>query len=215
MKIVASIVAFIVVFSSNAQYSYYFAEPLPSAVSEVEMVKEKYFGSYATKDGTITYDFDNQGITLISTTISAISKEIVRESSQYSVRNGYIFGIEKNDSVPCVLEDGFYYFAVRNRDRFAGGTSKNILTSTSTPGEYVLNIYDNGKYIPQLLRFNGKKLEIAHFDYEGEESGEFGFITEQEELTLDGLKLVILKPEAGDFDRIASQGLLEGMALKK
>ena len=215
MKIVASIVAFIVAFSSNAQYSYYFAEPLPSAGSEVEMVKEKYFGSYATKDGTITYDFDNQGITLISTTISAISKEIVRESSQYSVRNGYIFGIEKNDSVPCVLEDGFYYFAVRNRDRFAGGTSKNILTSTSTPGEYVLNIYDNGKYIPQLLRFNGKKLEIAHFDYEGEESGEFGFITEQEELTLDGLKLVILKPEAGDFDRIASQALLEGMALKK
>jgi len=215
MKIVASLVAFIIVFSANAQYSYYFAEPLPTAGSEVGMVKEKYFGSYATKDGTITYNFDNQGLTLTSTTISAISKEVVRETSKYSVRNGYLFGVEKNDSVPCILEDGFYYFAIRNHDRFAGGTSKNILTSTSTPGEYVLNIYDNGKYIPQLLRFNGKKLEIAHFDYDGEESDEFAFISEQEELPLDGLKLVILKPEAEDFDRIASQALLEGMTLKK
>jgi hypothetical protein len=215
MKIVASLVAFMIVFSSNAQYSYYFAEPLPSAESEVEIVKEKYFGSYATKDGTITYSFDNYGVALTSTTISAISKEVVRETSKYSVRNGYLFGVEKKDSVPCILEDGFYYFAIRNKDRFAGGTSKNILASTSTPGEYVLNIYDKGKYIPQLLRFNGKKLEIAHFDYEGEESGEFAFISEQEELPLDGLKLVILKPEAGDFDRIASQALLEGMTLKK
>ena len=215
MKIVASIIALVAVFSSNAQYSYYFAEPLPSAGNKVEMVKEKYFGSYATKDGTITYSFDNNGVSLISTTISAISKETVRESADYSVRDGYIFGVEKNESVPCVLEDGFYYFAIRNRDHFAGGVSRNILTSTSTPGEYVLNVYDNGKYVPQLLRFNGKKLQIAHFDYEGEESSEFDYISEQEELPLDGLKLVILKPEASDFDRIASQALIEDMTLKK
>ena len=214
MKIVASVVAFIVVFSSNAQYSYYFAEPLPSAGSQVDFVKEKYFGSYATKDGTITYQFNAEGITLVSTTFSAISKEIVRESADYTVRNGYIFGIEKNDSVPCVLEDGFYYFAVRNYDRFVGGASKNVLTSTSTPGLYVLNIYDSGNYIPQLLRFDGKKLEVAHFDYDGEESGEFGYISEKDEVSLDGLNLVILKPEASDFDRIASQALVDGMTLK-
>ncbi len=215
MKIVASIVALLVVFSSNAQYSYYFAEPLPSAESGVEFVKEKYFGSYSTKDGTITYEFDSEGITLVSTTFSAISKETVRESADYSVRNGFIFGVEKNDSVPCVLEDGFYYFAIRNYDRFVGGASKNVLTSTSTPGEYILNVYDNGNYIPQLLRFNGKRLEIAHFDYEGEESSEFEFISEKEELPIDGLKLVILKPEASDFVRIVSKTLITDMTLKK
>ncbi|MCR9171170.1 MAG: hypothetical protein NXI10_01665 [bacterium] len=215
MKIVASIITLLVVFSSNAQYSYYFAEPLPSAENKVDVVKEKYFGRYATKDGTITYSFDSKGMTLISTTISAISKEKVRESSQYSVRNGYIFGVEKNDSVPCILEEGFYHFAVRNYDAFVGATSKNILTATATPGEYVLNVYDNGKYVPQLLRFNGKKLEVSHFDYSGEEPGEFSYITEQEELALDGIKLIILKPEASDFDRIASQALMEDMTLKK
>lgn len=215
MKIVAFIVALLFVFSSNAQYSYYFAEPLPSAEYEVDFVKEKYFGSCATKDGTITYKFDADGITLISTTFSAISKETVRESAEYTVRNGYLFGVEKGDSVPCVLEDDFYYFAVRNFDQFVGGASKNVLTSTSTPGVYVLNIYDNGNYIPQLLRLNGKKLEIAHFDYEGEDSGEFDYITEKDELPLDGLKLVILKPEATDFDRITSQALIEDMTLKK
>jgi hypothetical protein len=215
MKIVASLVVLFVVFSSNAQYSYYFAEPLPTAGNKIKAVKEKYFGEYATKDGTLTYVFDANGITLVSSTFSSINKETVRESSQYSVRNGYIFGVEKNDSVPCILEDGVYYFAIRNYDQFVGGVAKNILTSTSTPGFYVLNVYDNGNYIPQLLRFNGKKLEVAHFDYDGEKPNEFDFIEEQEELPLDGLNLVILKPEASDFDRIVSQSLIEDMTLKR
>lgn len=215
MKIVASLFTFFILFSANAQYSYYFAEPLPSAGNSVGTVIEKYMGSYSTKDGTITYDIGVDGITLVSTTVSSISKATVRESSAYSVRDGYIFGIEKNDSVPCVLEDGYYYFAVRNYDQFVGGTSKNVLTKTSTSGRYVLNVYDNGKYVPQLLTFNGKKLEISHFDYEGEDSNEFGFIADQEELPLDGLKLVVLKPEPNDFERIASQSLIMDMTLKK
>lgn len=215
MKIVAIIATLAVVFSSNAQYSYYFAEPLPKASNAIASVPEKYFGSYATKDGTITYEFNAKGITLISTTISAISKETVRESAEYSVRNDYIFGVERNDSVPCILEDGYYHFAVRNYDAFVGSGSKNVLTRTSTPGEYVLNIFENGKYIPQLLRFNGKKLEVAHFDYHGEEEGEFSYVSEKQELALEGLKLIILNPVASDFDRIASQAFEESMILKR
>lgn len=215
MKIVAFIATLAVVFSSNAQYSYYFAEPLPSASQTVSTVPEKYFGSYVAKDGTITYEFNAKGITLISTTVSAISKETVRESPEYSVRNGYIFGVERNDSVPCILEEGYYHFAVRNYDPFVGPGSKNVLTKTSGTGEYVLNIYENGKYIPQLLRFNGKKLEVAHFDYDGEEKGEFSYVSEQQELQLDGLNLILLKPETSDFDRISSQAFQESVIFRR
>lgn len=215
MKIVLFIATLVVVFSSEAQYSYYFAEPLPSANVQVERVSEKYFGSYTTKDGMITYQFDAEGLTLISTTVSSISKAAVRESAKYSVRNDYLFGVEKNDSVPCVLEDGYYYFGVRNYDRYIGGGTKNILTKTSTPGEYVLNTFENGMYVPKLLRFNGKKLEIAQFDYVGEAAGEFSYIEAREELPMDGLNLVILKPENEDFDRIASQAFTSETILKR
>jgi hypothetical protein len=188
---------------------------LPSANAQVERVSEKYFGSYTTKDGTITYKFDAEGLNLISTTVSSISKETIRESAKYTVRNDYLFGVEKNDSVPCVLEEGYYYFGVRNYDQYIGGASKNILTKTSTPSEYVLNTFENGMYVPKLLRFNGKKLEIAQFDYIGEAAGEFSYITAQEELPMDGLNLVILKPETDDFDRIASQAFIGGTVLKR
>lgn len=215
MKIVLFIAALTVVFSSNAQYSYYFAEPLPSASQEVAFVAEKYFGSYKTKDGTLTYKFDAEGVTIVSTTVASISKATVRESADYTVRNGYLFGVEKNDSVPCILEDGYYFFGVRNYDIYIGVGSKNILTKTATVGEYVLNVYENGRYIPILLRFNGKKLEIAHFDYEGENASEFEYVESKEELPMDGLKLVILKPESADFDRIASQAFIGEMELKR
>jgi hypothetical protein len=215
MKIVVFIAALLVVFSSKAQYSYYFADPLPSASAAVERVSEKYFGSYSTKDGTITYKFDAEGVTLISTTVTSISKATVRESSKYTVRNGYLFGVEKNDSVPCVLEDGYYFFGVRNYDQYIGTGSKHILAKTSTPGEYVLNVYDDGKYIPKLLRFNGKKLEFFEFDYNGEEEEEFAYIVSQEELPMEGLKLIILKPESTDFERIASQAFVGETVLKR
>ncbi|GAB5417232.1 MAG: hypothetical protein Crog4KO_20980 [Crocinitomicaceae bacterium] len=215
MKIVLFIAALAVVFSSQSQYSYYFAEPLPSASDQVENVAEKYFGSYKTKDGTLTYKFDAEGVTIISTTIGSISKATVRESANYTVRNGYLFGVEKNDSVPCILEDGFYFFGVRNFDIYVGAGSKNVLTKTSTPGEYVLNEFENGRYIPIIFRFNGRKLEIAHFDYEGESASEFDYVESKEELPMDGLKLIILKPETTDYERIASQAFVGDMELKR
>ena len=215
MKIVSFLVVLLTVFSSAAQFSYYFSEPLPSAKRQVKGVAEKYFGMYTTKDGTISYQFDADGLTIVSTTISSIHKETVRESSKYSVRNGYLFGIEKGDSVPCLLEDGSYFFGVRNFDRYVGGTSEHILTKTSNTGEYVLNVYDNGRYVPQLLTFNGKKLEISHFDYDGRDRKEFDFIVTQEQILLDGITLVILKPNETDFERVASQSFVGEVTLKR
>jgi len=215
MKIVSFFFAFFAVFYSECQHSYYFAEPLPSANNQVDQVAERYFGTYETKDGTISYKFDTEGLTLISTTISSISKATVRESAKYSVRNGYIFGIEKGDSVPCVLEEGYYYFGIRNYDRFIGEGSEHILTKSSTSGTYVLNVFDNGKYVPQLLEFNGKKLEVSLFDYDGEDPDEFGYIEDKEKLPVDNLNLVILRPTEQDFERIASQAFFEEMVLKR
>ena len=215
MKIVSFLMVLSTVFLAQAQYSYYFSEPLPSANRQVKVVAEKYFGVYTSKDGTISYQFDAYGLTLISTTVSSIRKETVRESSKYSVRNGFLFGVEKGDSVPCLLEEGSYFFGVRNLDRYVGGAAKHILTKTVNTGEYVLNVFDKGKYVPQLLTFKGKKLEISHFDYEGHDAKEFDYITTQEQLPMNGITLVILKPTEPDFERVASQSFVGEMILKR
>lgn len=215
MKIVGLLVSVFVVFFASGQNSYYFAEPLPSANMEVDRVSEKYFGSYQLKDGTITFQFDASGLVLISTTLGNISKETVRESSQYQVRNGFIFGIEEGDSVPCYLEDDYYHFGVRNRDIFIGESSKNSLCKTSDPSTYVLNVYESGRYVPQLLQFKGNKLTISHFDYSGEESTEFAYVESRDLQEQNDIQLVILKPKVGDFDRIRGEGFIERMTLKR
>ncbi len=215
MKIVGFLVAVFSVFFVNGQNSYYFAEPLPTASMKVNSVAEKYFGSYAINNGTLEMQFDATGITLVSVTVGSISRETVRESSKYNVRNGFIFGVEVGDSVPCVLNEEHYYFGIRNHDEFVGATSKNVLTKTNDPAIYVLNVFENGRYVPQLLHFKGNKLVVSHFDYSGETTDEFGYIVSQETLQLGGLNLVILKPENSDFDRIKSQAFEETMVLKK
>lgn len=215
MKIVSLVVAVFSVFFVVAQNSYYFAEPLPSASNKVANVSSRYFGTYTVNDGTISYQFDEKGLTLISITVAGISRETVRESSQYNVRNGFIFGVEKGDSVPCVLSGEKYYFGVRNHDVFVGEGSQNILAKSNEASTYVLNIYEDGKYVPQMLEFKGDQLMISHFDYEGEDAEEFAYIEDQESVSSGGLNLIVLKPQEGDFNQIKSHAFVESMSLKK
>jgi hypothetical protein len=131
------------------------------------------------------------------------------------VRNGYLFGVKNNDSVPCTLENGAYFFGVRNQDRYIGEYSQHILTRTESPGVYILNEFEDGRYVPKQLEFQRNKLIISNFDYEGDIPNEFNFIEQKETLPMEGLNLVILKPEASDFDRIASKAFVENMVFKR
>lgn len=215
MKIVGFGVACLLSFFSVGQNSYYFSEPLPSATQKVGQVSSKFFGTYMVNTGTLEYTFDASGVTLVSTTIASMSRETIRESTKYDVRNGFIFGVVKDDSLPCVLQDEYYYFGVRNHDLFVGTGMSNILTKTDDPSTYVLNVFENGKYIPQLLHFKGGKLIISHFDYDGSSLDEFSYIKAQESLKINDLNLVTLSPTASEFDRMKAQAFVETMALKK
>lgn len=215
MKIVALVFGMFAVFSVTAQNSYLFVEPLPAESNAVVRVSEKYFGTYVLNNGTLEYTFDASGIHVTSTSISSISREMVRESSRYSVRNGYLFGVEKDDSILCIEKGDYYYFGVRNHDVLVGTGNQNVLTKTDDPAVFVLNAYEDGRYIPQLLEFKGNKLMISQFDYEGATDNEFAYIEEQEKLPFDNFTVILLDPEASDFERIRSQAFVENMVLKR
>lgn len=215
MKIVALLFGLFVVFSGTAQNSYLFVAPLPSESNQINAVPEQFYGTYELKNTGLKYTFDANGLHVNSTAITSISRETVRESSKYSVRNGYIFGIEKDDSIPCLEKEGYYFFGIINQDVVIGSGSKNILAKTSNPAVFVLNTYEEGKYVPQLLEFNGSKLTVSQFDYEGDSDDEFAYISEQEKLPFDNFTVVLLKPEASDFERIRMQAFVENMMLKR
>lgn len=188
-----------IITGSIAQTSYDFAIPVPPRAREVKAVNVNYFGIYTSENSPFTYEFNETGIYVISTNINSISKETVRESTVYTVRNEHIFGVKENDSIPCVLEDNRYYFGIKNREKISGYASKNVLLELKM-NQYVLNFEENGKYIPLFLTFSADGLSLEQFDYDGN-TKQFETIEEKTTVTTD-IVSVTLDPTPSEWKKL-------------
>ncbi len=174
------------------QESYYFSKPLPSEEKKIENIPVIWHGKYQL-DPIRYYQINEDGIVLSNINIITISREAVRENSKYTVRNGYIFGVQEGDSIPCVLKGEDYFFGVENKEVLIGDESKNILTETGEKGVFIVNIYEEGKYIPLLFRFRGDDLYVSSFDYK-EGTKKFEKILDRTVDKKEGNIVIILKP---------------------
>lgn len=202
MKIIGLIASLMLTFFSIGQKSYYFSEPSPSNQRSQVTVDEKWHGRYSVSKGDLIFEINAEGIFMVSTTISSISREEIRESSKYEVRNNYIFGVVLNDSLPCVLEDDRYFFGIRNKDVIVGVGSKNELRpSGRVANEFILNTYENGYYLPSILRFEAKSISTAQLDYDYETTV-FDFIVNKKSVQGQNIELILLKPDATEFNSL-------------
>lgn len=201
-------------FFSIGQKSYYFSDLLPTNAHKVNTVDQRYFGTYTSKAAARSYEMSAEGIFIISTSISSISRETVRESSKYSVRGKYIHGVLKNDSLPCILEGEHYYFGVRNKDLLVDAKSLSKLTKMNS-SQYIVNHSDNGLFTPTLFSFEGNKLIIKEFSYDfGTEA--FVHIQNQQTTPSEHFDIVILTPTEKEFQQVMSNGVFtEGQVFKK
>lgn len=200
MKIFHLIALLFLVSHLRAQSSYYFSEVLPSAANKVLQVDEKWFGNYTKEGSSYSYEVSAEGITVISVQISSVSKEFIRESPTYDVRNNHIFGVVANDSLPCILEKGRYYFGLRNREVVIGPTSLHVLTKIDNT-HYMINYSENGNYLPTMLEFSAGGLTIREFEYDPV-SSTFPFISEQSKLKIANQQLTILSPTLQEFQEL-------------
>lgn len=202
MKIFGLIASLLFTFFSIGQKSYYFSEPYPNNEKSQNIVDKKWHGKYTVGRGNHSYEVNEEGIFMVSTTISSISREEIRESSKYDIRDNYIFGVVENDSLPCILENDRYFFGIRNKDVIIGVGSKNILKpSGRVANEFILNTYENGYYMPSIIRFESKKLAVSQLDYDYETTV-FDFILDKKSIQDQNIELVILKPTSEEFDQL-------------
>lgn len=204
MKIFGLIASLLFTFFSIGQKSYYFSEPYPNNEKSQNVIDKKWHGKYTVGRGNHSYEVNEEGIYMVSTTISSISREEIRESSKYDVRNNYIFGVIENDSLPCVLENDRYFFGIRNKDVIIGAGSKNILKpSGRVANEFILNTYENGYYMPSIIRFESKKLAVSQLDYDYETTV-FDFIINKKSIQDQNIELVVLTPSVEEFNQLLS-----------
>lgn len=200
MKLFTIAVLLFFSFFGVSQVSYDFSEALPPKENTVSTVSNSLFGQYQSNNKETFYEFKEDGVWIISTLISSISRETIRESSKYTVKNGYIFGVVENDSLPCELEGERYYFGMRNKEQIIGGNSKNILKKIDQ-STYVINFYENGGYTPSLFTFTGKNLSVQHFDYETGTTL-FESIEKQTNKMVEKMNYITLTPTEKEFTQI-------------
>ena len=215
MKIFGLVASLFFVFNTIGQKSYYFSEPLSPISVELNQVPSNLHGTYSSTKSLRSFEVSEEGIFLISTTISSMDRETIRESSEYDVRNGFIFGIVKGDSLPCVLDNERYYFGLRNKDVLIGIGSKNVLSKLSSKS-YIINVFENEVYIPIQITFDKKTLNISYFDYESD-TKVFDFITEQKSVDSEDQELVILSPNTEEIKELIAipEVFVEPSAYKK
>lgn len=186
--------AFLISLSSFGQKSYYFSASFPTGAEQVTGVDNRFHGTYRSDQVNRTYVVDKEGIFLISTNISSISRETIRESSKYRVENGFLHGVVANDSVPCVLEGEHYYFGVKNKEvLFRSGGEHQLTKSKNEVGTFYLNLWENGNFIPLRLRFEKNKLFVAYFDYE-QDTELFDPIATKKVIRTEFHELIVLSP---------------------
>jgi hypothetical protein len=207
MKIVTIIACIFLASPTFCQNSYYFSNPLPTEEKKVSTVDKKWFGEYKDSERSLSYVFSEEGITAVSTQVSSISKKSVRESSKYTIKDDYIFGVVEGDSLRCVYEKGYYHFGIRNRDAVISPYSSAQLTRINDR-EYIINFNENGKFLPVKILFSNGKMTMSDFDYEPDQNA-FSFIESQHKTTENTQTIVVLSPTQEEFDQLTSKFFVE------
>ncbi|MCH2223591.1 MAG: hypothetical protein MK066_02385 [Crocinitomicaceae bacterium] len=188
MKIFSFLTCLLFAGFAFSQNSYYFTNPVLSMFTTTT-VDAQYYGTYTDDRTSLNYEFTSEGVFVVSISISSISKKSVRETSTYSVRNGLIFGVVKDDSIPCILENGYYYFGIKSKEALA---PKHILSRIDA-SHYLINYKDGNTYTPSLVTFSNKGMTIQDFDYDIE-SDEFTYIAQRSSIPKGKQHVILLSP---------------------
>lgn len=182
------------------QESYEFKNPVPPNGEQVESFPQKYYGNYENKETGTEFIVNSSGIMMVSIIHSYITQEQIRESSKYTLRGGYLFGIVENDSLLYVQEDDKYYFGIKNIERLNDSKNGAIIKKINE-NTFIVNFKENNGYSPSLLTFTGKTLILRHFDYPSE-TKIFDVISNKTNSPEGKLNSISLEPSQKEWEKL-------------
>jgi len=185
MKRALNIVLIFLGLSSFAQekkeevYSVYFTAQSLQSLKSVSAVSSSYYKKYqpeATEENKIRNAAgeylvaDASGIYLEKNKLLFITREQVREEGKYQVRNGYLFGVVENDSIPTALEGENYYFLIPSKTYlYDMKKGPSTLFEGLNPGEYLLVTPEPDEYYSVIyFKFSNGKLDVKELIFNTE-----------------------------------------------
>lgn len=159
------LIFFLTIFSSvhGQIISYDFVQPIPPGNGNVLSIPPKLFGEYKAENDNRKIIVKARGIFMESIIFGSVTREQIRENSQYEVRNDHIFGVSDYDSLPCVLEGETYWFGMTKTTELFSFNGDNTLrkwNESQNDYVYVLSYEENGYWLPLVLEFTDKGLIV-------------------------------------------------------
>lgn len=192
-------------------FSVYFHHSSVQELKSLSAIEKTYCKKYALKEtesNTMRVAAgenliaDETGVYIEKNKLLFVTREQVREESKYQVRNGYLFGVVKNDSVPTALDGEKYYFLIPTKTyliEFAQGASK-IYAGAKSNEYLILTMESNGHFSGIYFKFSPGKLSIGELNLSSEDCS-VKLVKDKETIKGD-FNTYILKPTAKEWSSI-------------
>lgn len=182
-------------------YSVYFEKEHP--LGEKVKNPEQFYGTYTShQDESKQWIFNQEGIFIAEIIPLKIPKESVRESSKYTVRNGYIFGVKENDSLPYIDQTDCYLVGIPNMQIQADWKNKDSDNEVLTDGQNSLYLhYKEGDFFSIIkLTFTGNALSFQEFNYEEETIEILKKLKKTDKTKLNKVSTLLIKPKSKEWE---------------
>lgn len=200
--------------NTNEVYSLYFKKESFAAFKKVNNVANTYYQKFQPVNNEKNQlrisagenlILDESGIYILKNKLLFITREQVREDSKYSIRNGYLFGVVENDSVPVALDGEKYYFLIPSKTYlYQPSITSNLLYQSTNANEFILaSKEDNGYYTVILIRFkNTQNVDFCELNLVKEKCN-FDLVKTKEIIEGD-FNTYIMSPSKDEWNKMLS-----------
>ena len=158
-------------------YSVYFDSKADPGTDKLNGIPVKYHGTFnlinasdndlrmAAGDNLVV---DETGVFLLKNRLLSISREEIRENSQYTISGDYLHGVLEKDSVLVSLENESYYFLIPRKVYLyeLGNVSTRIYKGLIPNETLILSREDNAHYSAIYLSFQAGEVILKELNFD-------------------------------------------------
>jgi hypothetical protein len=198
--------------SHNNVFSYYF-KSAATQYKSIDNFSENQFGEYKLMEGKSSifnnYELrmeagenliiDETGVFVLKNRILSISRTEIRENSKYSISNGYLHGVLKNDSLAVALQDELFYFLMPAKAYLYETTNSDQAFVEISNGSYLVLTKENNTYYSTLkIDISTNQIMFSELDLSYDDTKS----TSHEAIAENGIETFILSPTQNQWDLI-------------
>jgi len=205
-------------------FSYYF-KTKTTHFKTVSKFESNQIGDYKLAKGTSTlfnnYELrmeagenltiDESGIYILKNKILSISRTEIRENPKYSISNGYLHGVLKNDSLAVALQDELFYFLIPTK-AFIYETTNSSQQLIELPNNsfLVLTQEDNSYFSVLKIDITNQSINLSELDLNYMDTKKISHKT----ITENGIETFVLNPTSKQWTLILNHFIVFDSYLK-